>query len=237
MDIDRDWVPNAPNTSLYLRPFTIATEAHLGVKPSNSYAFIVIASPSGAYYASGLAPVKIYVEDEYVRATPGGTGYIKCGGNYAASLAGQEKAEKLGYSQVLWLDGIERKYVEEVGSMNCFFKIAGKIYTAPCVGTVLPGITRMSCIELLRHWGYEVNDTDRLAIADVIKAADNGTLEEVFGTGTAAVISPVGQLYYQGKECVVGDGKTGEVTQKLYDTLTGIQYGRLEDTHGWIEKV
>ena len=236
VDIDRDWVPNAPNTSLYLRPFTIATEAHLGVKPSNSYAFIVIASPSGAYYASGLAPVKIYVEDEYVRATPGGTGYIKCGGNYAASLAGQEKAEKLGYSQVLWLDGIERKYVEEVGSMNCFFKIAGKIYTAPCVGTVLPGITRMSCIELLRHWGYEVNDTDRLAIADVIKAADNGTLEEVFGTGTAAVISPVGQLYYQGKECVVGDGKTGEVTQKLYDTLTGIQYGRLEDTHGWIEK-
>ena len=148
VSVDKDWVPGEPDTSLYLRPFTIATEAHLGVKPSASYQFIIIASPSGAYYAEGMNPVKIYVEDEYVRATPGGTGYIKCGGNYAASLIGQMKAHDLGYSQVLWLDGVERKYVEEVGSMNCFFKIDGVIRTAPCVGTVLPGITRMSCIEL-----------------------------------------------------------------------------------------
>lgn len=151
VSVDKDWVPGEPDTSLYLRPFTIATEAHLGVKPSASYQFIIIASPSGAYYAEGMNPVKIYVEDEYVRATPGGTGYIKCGGNYAASLIGQMKAHDLGYSQVLWLDGVERKYVEEVGSMNCFFKIDGVIRTAPCVGTVLPGITRMSCIELLEN--------------------------------------------------------------------------------------
>ena len=225
VDVDRDWVPSAEGTSLYLRPFTIATEAHLGVKPSDSYQFLVIASPSGAYYEEGLNPVKIYVEDEYVRATPGGTGFIKCGGNYAASLAGQMKAHEMGYSQVLWLDGIERKYVEEVGSMNCFFKIDGVIRTAPCVGTVLPGITRMSCIELLRDWGYTVDCETRLSIDEVMQAARTGHLEEVFGTGTAAVVSPVGQLYYEGETAVIGGGKIGEVTQRLYDTLTGIQWG------------
>lgn len=237
VDVDRDWVPSAEGTSLYLRPFTIATEAHLGVKPSDSYQFLVIASPSGAYYEEGLNPVKIYVEDEYVRATPGGTGFIKCGGNYAASLAGQMKAHEMGYSQVLWLDGIERKYVEEVGSMNCFFKIDGVIRTAPCVGTVLPGITRMSCIELLRDWGYTVDCETRLSIEEVIQAARTGHLEEVFGTGTAAVVSPVGQLYYEGETAVIGGGKIGEVTQRLYDTLTGIQWGTVADEKGWVVPV
>ena len=235
--VDRDWVPSAEGTSLYLRPFTIAREAHLGVKPSDSYQFMVIASPSGAYYEEGLNPVKIYVEDEYVRATPGGTGFIKCGGNYAASLAGQMKAHEMGYSQVLWLDGIERKYVEEVGSMNCFFKIDGVIRTAPCVGTVLPGITRMSCIELLRDWGYTVDCETRLSIEEVMQAARTGHLEEVFGTGTAAVVSPVGQLYYEGETAVIGGGKIGEVTQRLYDTLTGIQWGTLADEKGWVVPV
>jgi branched-chain amino acid aminotransferase len=234
VSVDADWVPSAPGTSLYLRPFTIATEAHLGVKPSDAYQFIIIASPSGAYYAEGLNPVKIYVEDEYVRAAPGGTGAIKCGGNYAASLAGQTKAHATGYSQVLWLDGIERKYVEEVGSMNCFFKINGVIRTAPCSGTVLPGITRMSCIELLRDWGYTVDCETRLSIQEVMEAAQNGTLEEIFGTGTAAVVSPVGKLYYEGTEITVGNNEIGPVTQRLYDTLTGIQWGTLPDEKGWV---
>ena len=237
VDVDRDWVPSAEGTSLYLRPFTIATEAHLGVKPSDSYQFLVIASPSGAYYEEGLNPVKIYVEDEYVRAAPGGNSFLQCGGNYAASLAGQMKAHEMGYSQVLWLDGIERKYVEEVGSMNCFFKIDGVIRTAPCVGTVLPGITRMSCIELLRDWGYTVDCETRLSIDEVMQAARTGHLEEVFGTGTAAVVSPVGQLYYEGETAVIGGGKIGEVTQRLYDTLTGIQWGTVADEKGWVVPV
>ena len=232
VDVDRAWVPSLPDTSLYIRPFTIATEAVLGVKASAKYQFIVICSPSGAYYAEGMAPVKIYVEDEYVRAAPGGTGYIKCGGNYAASIIAGEKAHRLGYSQVLWLDGVERRYVEEVGSMNIFFKIGGEIYTAPTVGTVLPGITRMSCIELLKSWGYTVNE-GRLAIDDVMAAARDGRLEEVFGTGTAAVISPVGSLMYEGETVAVQGGGTGPVTQKLYDTLTGIQWGRLPDDRRW----
>ena len=234
--VDEAWVPHADGTSLYIRPFTIATEAVLGVKASAEYKFIIIASPSGAYYAEGINPVRIYVEDQYVRATPGGTGYIKCGGNYAASIIASEKAHQLGFSQVLWLDGVERKYVEEVGSMNIFFKIDGQIYTAPTVGTVLPGITRMSCIELLKSWGYQVNET-RLAITDIMDAAEAGKLEEVFGTGTAAVISPVGELVYEDSKAEINCCVIGSVTQKLYDTLTGIQWGKLPDEHGWIQTV
>ena len=234
--VDEAWVPHADGTSLYIRPFTIATEAVLGVKASAEYKFIIIASPSGAYYAEGINPVRIYVEDQYVRATPGGTGYIKCGGNYAASIIASEKAHQLGFSQVLWLDGVERKYVEEVGSMNIFFKIDGQIYTAPTVGTVLPGITRMSCIELLKSWGYQVNET-RLAITDIMDAAEAGKLEEVFGTGTAAVISPVGELVYEDRKAEINGGVIGPVTQKLYDILTGIQWGKLPDEHGWIQTV
>ncbi len=236
VSVDKDWVPYEPDTSLYIRPFTIATEPVLGVKASAKYQFIVICSPSGAYYAEGLNPVKIYVEEEYVRATPGGTGYIKCGGNYAASIAAGEKAHKLGYSQVLWLDGVERKYVEEVGAMNIMFKMGGEIYTAATVGTVLPGITRMSCIELLKSWGYKVNE-GKLAIDTIMEAGRNGTLEEVFGTGTAAVISPVGSLRYKDDVVEINNFEIGELTQKLYDTLTGIQYGKLEDKLGWIVKV
>ena len=236
VSVDKDWVPSEPDTSLYIRPFTIATEAVLGVKASAKYQFIIICSPSGAYYAEGLNPVKIYVEDEYVRATPGGTGYIKCGGNYAASIAAGEKAHKLGYSQVLWLDGVERKYVEEVGAMNIMFKMGGEIYTAATTGTVLPGITRMSCIELLKSWGYKVNE-GKLAIDTVMGAGRNGSLEEVFGTGTAAVISPVGSLMYEQEVVEINNFEIGELTQKLYDTLTGIQYGKLDDTFGWTIKV
>lgn len=234
--VEQDWVPSEPDTSLYIRPFTIATEPVLGVKASSQYKFIIICSPSGAYYEEGLDPVNIYVEDEYVRATPGGTGYIKCGGNYAASIIASEKAHKLGFAQVLWLDGVERKYVEEVGSMNIMFKVDGEIYTAPTVGTVLPGITRMSCIELLKKWGYKVHE-ERFTIDFIMDAAKTGKLEEVFGTGTAAVISPVGGLTYEGDSEVINNGEIGEVTQKLYDTLTGIQFGKQADDMGWIVPV
>lgn len=234
--VDKDWVPAEEGTSLYIRPFTIATEAQLGVKASSAYQFCIIASPSGSYYPTGIDPVRIYVEDEYVRAAPGGTGAVKCGGNYAASLLSGEKAHRLGYGQVLWLDGVERRYVEEVGSMNCFFKIGGVIRTAPTAGTVLPGITRMSCIELLEGWGYPVSVAP-LPIEDVMRADEDGTLEEVFGTGTAAVISPVGELKYRDRAAVINGGRIGPVTQRLYDTLTGIQYGRLPAPQGWITEV
>ncbi len=237
VSLDKDWVPHAPNTSLYIRPCTIAVEPYLGVKPSSQYIFFIICSPSGPYYEAGLDPVKIYVEDELTRAAPGGTGAIKCGGNYAASLAAQKKAEELGYAQVLWLDGVERRFVEEVGSMNCFFKVGDEVLTAPLSGgTVLPGITRMSCIELLREWGYPVREA-HIAIEDLLAEAKMGRLEEVFGTGTAAVITPVGQLRYKEETVFINEGKTGEVTGRLYDTLTGIQWGRIPDTHGWTAAV
>ena len=232
VDVDRDWVPHADGASLYIRPFCIATDVGLGVHAAKHYRFAIICSPSGAYYAEGLDPVRIYVEDEYIRAAPGLTGFTKCGGNYAASIKAGELAEERGFSQVLWLDGVEKKYVEEVGSMNILFKIDGKIYTAACTGTVLPGVTRRSIIELLRDWGYEVIE-GKLAIADVMKAADEGKLEEVFGTGTAAVVSPVKELDWEGKVAHISGGKIGELTQKLYDTLTGIQWGKLPDTKGW----
>ena len=234
--VEEDWVPSEPDTSLYIRPFMFATESALGVHMATSYKFMIICCPVGAYYATGLDPVKILVEDELVRAVKGGTGFTKCGGNYAGSILGQVKAEKLGYAQVLWLDGEQRKYVEEVGTMNIMFKIAGEIYTAPIEGTVLPGVTRDSMIHLLRDWGYKVNET-RLSIDDLMKAGHDGTLEEVYGTGTAAVISPVGELRYKDDVVVINDGKTGELTQKLYDTLTGIQWGKIADPYGWTVEV
>ena len=236
VEVDKDWVPHIEGASLYIRPFTFATDVALGVHASPTYTFCIICSPSGAYYAEGINPVRIYVEDEYIRAAPGLTGFAKCGGNYAASIKAGEMAEEEGFAQVLWLDGVEKKYVEEVGSMNIMFKIDGKIYTAPCTGTVLPGVTRRSIIELLRDWGYEVVE-GKLAIADVMKAADEGKLEEVFGTGTAAVVSPVKELDWEGKVAYIGGGKIGPLTQKLYDTLTGIQWGKLPDTKGWIVPV
>ena len=234
--VEADWVPSEPETSLYIRPFMFATEASLGVHMANAYKFIVICCPVGAYYKEGVNPVRILVEDEYVRAVKGGTGFTKCGGNYAASIAGQVKAEKMGCSQVLWLDGVNRKYVEEVGTMNIMFKIDNEIYTAPIEGTVLPGVTRDSIIHILRDWGYKVNET-HLSIDDLMKAGHEGRLEEAFGTGTAAVISPVGEFIYRDDKVEVNGFKTGELTQKLYNYLTGIQWGTEEDKYGWIVEV
>ena len=236
VSVDSDWVPHAEGTSLYIRPFVIATEPHLGVRPSRTHQFIIVCSPVGAYYSTGINPVKIFVEDEYTRACPGGTGFTKCGGNYAASIAAQVKAEEMGFTQVLWLDGVHRKYVEEVGTMNVMFMIDNEIYTAPCDGTVLPGVTRDSIIHILKSWGYKVNEM-HLAIDDLMKAGHDKTLQEAFGTGTAAVISPIGELRYKEDEVTINDFKTGELTQKLYDTLTGIQWGDIEDTFGWTREV
>ena len=236
VDVDRDWVPTEPGTSLYIRPFIIATDEFLGVAPSKTYLFMVILSPSGAYYESGLAPVGIWIEDEYVRAVRGGIGFAKTGGNYAASLIAQQKAHDAGYSQVLWLDGVERKYIEEVGAMNIFFKISGKIVTPSLNGSILPGITRNSVLQLCRDWGYEVEER-KISAAELLEAQKNGTLEECFGTGTAAVISPVGKLRYVDEVMTINDGDIGPVSQKLYDTITGIQTGRLPDEKGWRVKV
>lgn len=233
---EQDWIPTAKDTSLYIRPFMFASEAGVGVHPAKMYTFIIILSPVGSYYPEGVNPVKIWVEDEYVRAVKGGTGFTKCGGNYAASIAAQVKAESHGYTQVLWLDGVHRKYVEEVGTMNVMFVIDGKIITAPLEGSVLPGVTRDSIIHILKDWGYEVEQRD-LSIDELMEAGKNGKLTEAFGTGTAAVISPVGQLYYKGEEIIINGFKTGNLTQKLYDTLTGIQWGRIEDKYGWVRHI
>ena len=233
---EQDWIPTAKDTSLYIRPFMFASEASVGVHPAKSYTFVIILSPVGSYYPEGVNPVKIWVEDEYVRAVKGGTGFTKCGGNYAASSAAQVKAESHGYTQVLWLDGVHRKYVEEVGTMNVMFLIDDTVVTAPLEGSVLPGVTRDSIIHILKDWGYKVEERE-LSIDELMEAGRNGKLKEAFGTGTAAVISPVGQLYYKGEEIVINDFKTGELTQKLYDTLTGIQWGRLEDKYGWVRYI
>ena len=208
----------------------------LGVHAPNKVLYVIIASPSGCYYKEGLDPVKIMIETEDVRAVRGGTGYAKCGGNYAASNRAGLKAEEKGYSQVLWLDGVERKYIEEVGSMNVMFKIDGKILTPKLTGSVLPGITRKSSIEILRDWGYEVEET-LISAEDLIAACQNGTLEEAWGTGTAAVISPIGKLSFGDGEYIINENRIGTLTQKLYDTVTGIQWGKLEDTFGWIVPV
>ena len=200
------------------------------------YIFCIICAPSGAYYAEGINPVRIYVEDEYIRAAPGLTGFTKCGGNYAASIKAGELAEEQGYAQVLWLDGVEKKYVEEVGSMNIMFKIDGKVYTAATVGTVLPASTRRSCIELLKDWGYKVHE-ERVAIADIMKAADEGKLEEVVWHRHGCRCLPVKELDWEARLPTSAAAHIGELTQKLYDTLTGIQWGKLPDTRGWIVPV
>lgn len=234
--IDKDWVPHTDGASLYIRPFIISVDPFLGVRPADEYMFIIIMSPSGPYYASGLDPVSIYVESNYVRAVKGGMGFTKTAGNYAASLIAQNEAHEQNYSQVLWLDGVEKKYIEEVGAMNIFFKIDGEIVTPALHGSILSGITRKSALELCKSWGMKVSEK-RITIQEVADAYDNGKLEEVFGTGTAAVISPVGKLKWGDKVMVINDNKIGEVSQKLYDTMTGIQYGKIEDTFGWIKEV
>lgn len=234
--LDEDWIPTDEGTSLYIRPSIIATENALGVHAAHNYIFFIILSPVGAYYANGLQPVRLYVEENYVRAARGGTGHHKVVGNYAASLKAGEKANSLGYDQVMWLDAKEHKYVEEVGSMNIFFVFDDKVRTPALLGSILPGITRRSVIELLKSKGIEVEECE-VAVKDVVEGAQNGKLKEVFGTGTAAVISPVGDFGYQQKDFVVGDGSMGALSKQVYDELTGIQTGKVEDKFGWVERL
>ncbi len=233
---EKDFVPYSFGTSLYLRPFMFGNDEALGVHTVKRATFMIIASPSGSYYKEGINPVKIMIENEDVRTVRGGTGYAKCGGNYAASTRAGERANKKGYSQVLWLDGVERKYIEEVGAMNVMFKIDGEIVTPELTGSILPGITRKSCIEVLKNLGYKVSER-LLSVDELISAMENGRLEEAWGCGTAAVVSPIGRLMYQDKEYIINSEKIGEVTQKLYDILTGIQWGKVEDSYGWIYKI
>ena len=234
--MEQDWTPSDPGTSLYLRPFMFGNDETLGVHAVHNATYMIIASPVGSYYKEGINPVKIMIEDEDVRAVRGGTGYAKCGGNYAASNRAGERAEQKGYSQVLWLDGVERKYIEEVGAMNVMFMIGDEIVTPMLSGSILPGITRKSCLEVLRNKGYKVSER-LLSIDELSKAMDEGTLKEAWGCGTAAVISPIGELCYKDKKYAVNNGEIGEVTQFLYDTLTGIQWGKIEDTFGWTYKL
>ena len=234
--IEKDWIPTAEGTSLYLRPFIFAVDPQVGVHPAKHLMFLIICSPVGAYYPEGLNPVKIYVEKNYVRAVRGGLGFAKTAANYAASLKAQDEAEEQSYTQVLWLDGVERRYIEEVGTMNVFFRIGDEIVTPALQGSILPGITRMSCIELLRSWGYQVTER-KLAIDELYEAYQKGQLKEAFGSGTAAVISPIGQLKWGDEIMMINNGEIGEVSQKLYDNLTGIQWGKLPDTMGWTVEV
>lgn len=236
VSIEKDWIPTAEGTSLYIRPFIFATDAHVGVHPGNHLMFMVICSPVGAYYPEGLDPVKIYVESKYVRAVRGGMGYAKTGGNYAASLKAQDEAEEQNYTQVLWLDGVERKYVEEVGTMNVFFVIGDEVVTPALQGSILPGVTRMSAIEILKSWGLNVSERP-IEIQEIYDAYQNGQLKEAFGTGTAAVISPIGQLKWDDHVMEINNGKIGDISQRLYDTLTGIQWGDIEDTMHWTVEV
>ncbi|MBQ7897672.1 MAG: branched-chain amino acid aminotransferase [Clostridia bacterium] len=236
VNFEKDWTPSADGTSLYIRPFMFGNDETLGVHAVHNATFMIITSPVGSYYKEGINPVKIMIEADDVRAVRGGTGYAKCGGNYAASNRAGQKAEEKGYSQVLWLDGVERKYIEEVGAMNVMFKINGEIVTPMLSGSILPGITRKSCIEVLKSEGYKVSER-LLSIDELEEAMDNGTLEEAWGCGTAAVVSPIGELAYKDKKFTVNGGKIGEVTQHLYDTLTGIQWGKIEDKFGWTLKL
>jgi branched-chain amino acid aminotransferase len=234
--LDRDWIPSSPGTSLYIRPTMIATEAALGVKPSSRYLFFIIIGPVGPYYPEGFSPTRIYVTKSYVRAAKGGVGETKTGGNYAASLYAATKAQELGYTQVLWLDAAEHKYVEEVGTSNIFFRIGDELITPPLAGTILPGVTRDSVLFLAREWGIPVNER-LITIDEVLQDAEMGRLQEMFATGTAAVISPVGEIGYQDRVIPVADGKTGPLAQRLYDEITAIQYGQKPDPYGWVVKI
>lgn len=236
VSIEKDWIPSTPGTSLYLRPFIIGVDPRIGVHPASHLLFIIICSPVGAYYPEGLNPVKIYVEKNYVRAVKGGMGFTKTAGNYAASLKAQDEAEKQKYTQVLWLDGVERKYIEEVGTMNVFFVIGDEIVTPSLQGSILSGVTRMSTIEILKAWGLKVSER-RISIEEIAQASKEGRLKEAFGTGTAAVISPIGQLKWGDDIMEINDGKIGAISQKLYDALTGIQWGKIKDTMGWTVEV
>lgn len=236
---DIDWVPEKPFTSLYVRPFIISDEVSFSVLPAKHYRFMIILCPSGPYYAANmgkLSATRIFVEDEFIRAAHGGTGFAKVGGNYAGGMKASQKAMQYHCKDVLWLDAAEHRYVEEIGTSNAFFKIGDEVITAPLGGTILPGITRDSVITLLREWGVKVSER-RLSIDELFAASAQGSLKEVFATGTAAVISPIGMLFYKGEEHFINNNEVGELSQKLYDTLTGIQTGKLPDTRGWIQRV
>lgn len=232
VSVERDWVPHKEGTSLYIRPFLFGNDENLGVHSIKNSKFVIIASPVGSYYKEGINPVKIMIEADDVRAVRGGTGEAKCGGNYAASVRAGEKAEKEGFSQVLWLDGVERKYIEEVGAMNVMFKINGTVITPKLTGSILPGITRKSCIQILKDKGIPVEER-LLSIEELAKAVKDGTLEEAWGCGTAAVVSPIGELRYLGKDYIINNGAIGKITQMLYDTITGIQWGKTNDPYNW----
>src|SRR5947209_7272694 len=233
VDVDRDWVPSSVGTSLYIRPTIVASEPFLGVRPAKEYLYYVIMSPVGPYYPQGLAPTKIKVVDNYVRAVAGGLGEAKTSANYAASLYAAEEAKHEGFTQVLWLDGVHHKYLEEVGTSNIMLKIADEVITPPLHGTILAGVTRDTALTLMSDWGLRVSQR-QISIDEVIAAAHKGALKEVWATGTAAVISPVGELTYKSERIVVNGGRIGELSQKLYDTIVGIQYGTAPDTHGWM---
>ena len=236
IELEKDWVPAAPETSLYIRPTVIAMDPFLGVRASNTYRYFIILSPVGAYYPEGFNPIKILVTSDYVRAVRGGIGEAKTPGNYAASLLAGEEAHKAGYTQVLWLDGVEQTYLEEVGSMNIFFVIGDEIVTPELNGSILPGITRKSVIELAKHWNEKVSER-KITIDELMQAQADDSLKEVFGAGTAAVISPVGHIKYGEREITVNDNQTGPVAMKYYRAITNIQYGKAEDPLGWIEVV
>lgn len=231
--LEQDWIPSGESSSLYIRPFVYATEGFLGVKPSSTYTLLVILSPVGSYYTGGLAPTKIYVEDEYVRAVRGGIGESKCAGNYAASLLSQVKAQEAGYNQVLWLDGVNRKFIEEVGTSNAFFVIDGTVVTPKLNGSILPGITRDSTIDWLKHNNFPMEERD-ITIDELIEAYENGKIDEAFATGTAAVVSPIGELRYKDRVMVFNNNEIGEIAQKVYDGITGIQKAKQEDPFGWV---
>lgn len=232
IQLEEDWIPSSEGTSLYLRPMMIADGAELGVHPAKHFLYVIICSPSGAYYKNGMQPLRIHIEDYYVRAVKGGIGSAKTGGNYAASLKATFDAAEKGFDQVLWLDGRENKYVEEVGAMNMMFVIDGKIVTAPLEGSILAGVTRKSILRLAQDKGYQTEER-RISVQELFDAYERGGLTEAFGTGTAAVISPVGEMEYQGKSMVLNDHKIGNISQEMYDTLVGIQRGDLPDTYGW----
>jgi branched-chain amino acid aminotransferase len=234
--IEQDWIPTKPGQSLYMRPFIIGTEPFLGVHPSGSYKLVVILSPVASYFGDSVKPVKIYVEDQYVRAVPGGVGFAKTSGNYAAGLKAQSKAEELGFDQVLWLDGIEHKYIEEVGSMNIFFKIDDEVWTPELDGSILPGVTRDSVIALLKKWGITVKER-KISVKKLFKKAEKQKLQEAFGTGTAAVISPIVFLKWEDRVIKVGNGEIGKLSEKLYRALTGLQTGKLKDKFGWVREI
>ncbi|MCD6534908.1 MAG: branched-chain amino acid aminotransferase [Deltaproteobacteria bacterium] len=236
LEVDNQWVPSAHGTALYIRPFIFATDEFLGVRPSHTYKLMIILSPVGAYYAEGFNPVKIMVEDKYVRAVRGGIGEIKTPGNYAASLLAAVNAQKKGFTQVLWLDAHELKWLEEVGTMNIMVKIDGEVITPPLNGSILPGMTRDSTIKILKKWNIPITEK-QISIDEVMQAADNGQLQEMFGTGTAAVISPVGSIQYKESNVVINNSAVGEISQKLFDEITGIQYGTKPDDNNWIDTV